>query len=320
MALTRRDVAIAAILAFIAWGFLTHWVPVFRYIGYAFVIGTVISSATILALNILTVKEVDDGAPNAYQIPCTAAFIAPVAWEAETAWLVAKVKYKRMPLFPSSFVVSDSIDGLLEWVMRDFVTSWYGNITKSPIFPNEIDRALRTVLLSVKDKMGAQDIVEVIVSRFVPIVTAHLKDFYDAERAIRGKKLNRNVTESEELDLAIAAKYRDGRLHPAASLAFSDTKLAQQEYLRKLVVRLMPEVLPASMIKSRVVSVLIKEIISCAVLTPVMQLLSDPDTWNQFMEAYVSSLKMDISFRNLIISRAALCYKIVRQYKSLEQH
>ncbi|MCJ1395172.1 Intermediate filament protein [Xylographa bjoerkii] len=293
MALTRRDVAIAAVLAFISWGFLTHWAPVLRYLGYAFVTGAVISSLAILAVNILTVKRRTDGASNSFQIPCTAAFIAPEAWEAETSWLATKVDYKHKPLFPSSFVVSDNLDGLLELVIRDFVTSWYGNITQSPNFPNEINKALRAALLVIKGKMEAQDMVEILVSRCVPIVTAHLKDFYDAEHAVRGKKLNRNVTESDELDLAIAAKYNGGKLHPAASLAFSDIKTAQQEHLRKLVVRLMPEVLPESMIRSRAVSVLVKEIVSCAVLAPVMQLLSDPDTWNQSMEAYGRTMLQD---------------------------
>ncbi|MCJ1287121.1 Intermediate filament protein [Xylographa opegraphella] len=293
MALSHRDVAIAAVLAFVSWGFLTHWVPVLRYLGYAFVTGAAISGFAILFVNIVTVKRRTNGAPSALQAPCTIAVIEQEAWEAETAWLATKAGYKRKPLFPSSFVVSDSLDGLLEWVIRDFVTSWYGNITRRPNFPNEIDDALRVVLLGIKSRLEAHDMVEVMVSRFVPIVTSHLKDFYDAEHAVRGKKLNRNVTESEELDLAIAAKYKDGKLHPAASLAFSDTKMAQQEYMRKLVVRLMPEVLSESMIRSRAVSVLIKEVVSCGVLTPVMQILSDPDTWNQSMEAYGRTMLQD---------------------------
>lgn len=288
MALTRRDVAIAAVVAFIAWGFLTHWVPVLRYIGYAFVAGVAFSAVAIGSLVVLSAKPRSRN-DHAIRPPRTAAFLAKDAWAAETDWLSTTAVYKRKPLFPSSFVVSDSLDGLLDWVIRDFVTSWYGNITRSPQFANEIDKAVRTTLLGVKERVEALDVVDIAVSRFVPILTTHLKDFYEAEHAVRGKKLNRNVTESEELDLAIAAKYKDGKLHPAASLAYADTKLVQQEYLRKLVVRLMPEILPESMIKSRAVSVLIKEIVSCAILAPIMQMLSDPDTWNQMMEAYVSS-------------------------------
>ncbi|MCJ1475602.1 Intermediate filament protein [Lambiella insularis] len=293
MALTRRDAAIAAVLAFISWGFLTHWLPLLRYLGYAFVTGTVISSLAIAALSALSVRNSHDGAASAFQSPATPAFVALGAWDRETAWISARTRYKREPLVQSSFVVSDSLDGLLEWLIRDFVTSWYGNITRRADFPNEIDKVLRAALMIIKAKVEAQDMVEIIVSRFVPILTTHLKDSYDAEHAVRGRKLDRSVTESEELDLAIASKYNDGKLHPAASPVFSDTKLAQQEHLRKLVVRLMPGVLPENVIKSRAASVLIKEIVSCAMLGPIMQVLSDPDTWNQVMESYGRTMLQD---------------------------
>lgn len=190
-------------------------------------------------------------------------------------------------------MLSDSLDNLLDWTLRDYVSSWYTKITPNLSFVNEIERAIRTALINIRDRIFDVDIVEVVVSRVVPLVTAHLKDFYEAERAIRGKNLNRNVTESVELDLAIAGKYRDGKLHPASSLAYADLKLVQQEYLRRILVRLLPEILPESMIKSRVVFVLIKEIVSCAVLAPLMQLMSDPDTWNQLMEAYGRTMLQD---------------------------
>ena len=287
MALTHRDIAIAATGIFIAWGFLTHWAPVLRYLGYAFIGGAVFSSIGIAALFILSTRRKQDVQRDFARSAQTAAFVSPTAWQAETDWLFKNAEYKRESLFPSSFVVSEGIDGLLDLVLRDFVTSWYKNITPSPSFTNEIDKAVRIALVNIRKRIEGQDIAEVMVSRFVPIITAHLKDFYDAEHAVRGKKLNRNVTESEELDLAIASKYKDGKLHPAVSLAYSDTKLVQQEYLRKLVLRIMPLLLPESILKSRAAAVLVKELVSCAVLGPVMQLLSDPDTWNQLMEAYV---------------------------------
>jgi sorting nexin-25 len=40
------------------------------------------------------------------------------------------------------------------------------------------------------------------------------------------------------------------------------------------------------MMGSHATLVLVKEIVACAVLFPIMQLLSDPDTWNQIIEAY----------------------------------
>ena len=318
MALRARDVAIAAFIAFVAWGFLTSWAPILRFLGYAFVAGASVSALAIGALVLLSSRRKQDVRAFAGQHPRTAAFVAPEAWKEETAWLASRSIYRRTPLYPPSFMISDSLESLLDWTLTHYITSWYSNISQSTNFVNEVDRAIRTALINLRDRIFGLDIVEVAVSRIVPLVTLHLKDFYEAERSVRGKNLNRNVTESKELDLAIAAKYRDGKLHPAASLAYSDTKLVQQEYLRRIIVRLLPEVLPESMIKSRAVSVLIKEIVSGAVLSPLMQMLSDPDMWNQLMEAYGQTMLQDRkSVRKL---RAALDQHASPAPKVLKQH
>lgn len=283
----HRHVASAGIVAFIAWGLATAWLPVLRYIGYAFVVGGLATALSLGALILLSARKPQDIHPPLPVLPRVAAFVHPRTWEADTTWLSKKATYNRIDLYPSSTIISNALDKLLDWLLRDLVTSWYSNISRSPHFVHEIDCTIRTASLGIGNRIFGIDIVEAVVSRIVPLVTNHLKDFYDAERAIRGRDLKRNVTESEELDLAIARKYRDGKVHPAASLAYSDMKLVHQEYLRKIVGRLLSEILPESMIRSRAVAVFIREIVSCAVLAPLMQMLSDPDIWNQLMEAYV---------------------------------
>lgn len=288
MALNRRDVIAAVLTSFAAWGLFTHWIPSLRYIGYAFVAGVVVTLFAFAALISLVSKGKSQYGEQRQPIPASVAFVSPQAWKDQVEYLRTSSIYDRKALFPHLSLVSKSVDGLLDLLLRDFVTAWYSNISPGLSFINEVDRALRTALIAIADRVVGLDVVEVAVSRIIPIVTTHLKEFYEAEIAVRGRDLNRNVTESEELDLAIAGKYRQGRLHQAATLSFSDIKLVQQEHLRTLVENLLPNVLPDSFIKSRVVGVLIKEIVACAVLYPVMQAISDPDTWNQVMEAYVS--------------------------------
>ncbi|KAH0051551.1 intermediate filament, regulator of G-protein signaling, partial [Aureobasidium melanogenum] len=75
-----------------------------------------------------------------------------------------------------------------------------------------------------------------------------------------------------------------GKLHPAAALAFSDTKLLQQTHLRRLVAKILPLVMPEYMKTSAAVTTLVKEIVACAVLTPIVLMLSDPDFFNQLIE------------------------------------
>lgn len=293
MALRARHVLLSAFIAFVAWGFLTSWAPFVRYIGYAFAGGVILTLVAVAAIVSLSIRKKQYAEINITASPANTAFVTSQAWAEGKKWLSHKAKYQKIILYPQSQAVSEGLDGLLDWILRDYVSSWYGNITKSPNFINDTDCAIRTALTSIRDQIFGRDIIEQVVSRIVPLITAHLQDFYEAERAVRGKNLNRNVTESAELDLAIAAKYREGKLHPAASLAYADTRLVQQGYLRRIVVRLLPDILPESMIKSRTVCVLIREIVSCAIMAPLMHMVSDPDTWNQLMEIYGRTMLQD---------------------------
>jgi sorting nexin-25 len=290
MALRRRHLVLAGIIIFIAWGYAVSWVPALRWAGYAFVVGLILPIVGLAGLLLLTSRGRQYGERYSLRRPAGPAFLAAAAWKNETTALRSRQAYQRTPLYPESFIVSSALDDLLELITRDFINSWYTNISKNPVFTNEVDKTTRMALVNLRDRLLAVDIAESITARFVPILTAHFRDFYEAEVTVRGKYLNRSVTESDELDLAIAARYRDGKLHPAASLAYSDTKLVQQEYLRDLTRDLMPKLLAETVIGSRAVGVLIREIVSCAVLFPIMQILSNPDSWNQVMEAYVCRL------------------------------
>jgi len=295
MALRGRDIVLAGVACFVAWGYAINWVPALRWAGHAFVGGVLLTAAALLALVLLTSRG-----PRYRQLRKTArpnapAFLAPDAWKTEIVALRQRQTHAKTPLCPESPKVSAALDEVLEYIIRDFIRAWYSNISKNPVFTDEVDKAIRCALLRVRDRLQGVDLAEVLTTRIVPIMTAHFRDFYDAERSVRGRKLNRSVTETEELDLAIASKYKEGKLHPAASLSFSDTKTTQQDYLRQTMSRILPRVLPENLLASRAVSTIIREITSCAVMFPVMQMLSDPDTWNQLMENYGRTMLQDRS-------------------------
>ena len=295
MALQGRDIALAGVACFIAWGYAINWIPVLRWVGHAFVGGVLVTTAALLALVLLTSRGPRHRQLRKTARPNAPAFLAPGAWKTEIAALRQRQTYTKASLCPESPNLSAALDEVLECIIRDFIRAWYSNISKNPVFTDEVDKAIRGALLRVRDRLQGVDLVEVLTTRIVPIMTAHFRDFYDAERSVRGRKLNRSVTETEELDLAIASKYKEGKLHPAASLAFSDTKTAQQDYLRHTMSKILPAVLPENLLASRAVSTIIREITSCAVMFPVMQMLSDPDTWNQLMENYGRTMLQDRS-------------------------
>ncbi|KPI44101.1 Sorting nexin-12 [Cyphellophora attinorum] len=292
MLLTRNNLLLAAFAAFIAWGLAVQSFPVLRFIGYAFTLGAV-STVVLLAAATLLISRRPRPAPTAAQLANKPLFLTPAQWRTEAAAAKRRDQYQPLDLYTSSFVVSQAIDTLLGFALRDFVSAWYRNITTSPAFVNDIDKKIRLAIQELLARLASEDIVNVVVTKIVPIFNAHMRDFDQAERLVKGRSLNRSITESEELDLAIAAKYKDGKLHPAASLSFSDTKSIEQDHLRKLVVRILPELVSEDVLGSRAALVLVKEIIACAVLLPIVQLLKDPDTWNQVVENYGRSALQD---------------------------
>lgn len=292
MSLTHKHFLAAAFVLFVAWGLAVQSLPILRFVGYAFVLG---ASATLglISVTILTVSRPFADGQYLDGPLSTPGFLRPEKWRSEVAQLKAHAAHHPVVLYVKSFVVSQALDSLLALALRDFVSSWYRNISSSPAFVNEIEKNIRAALVELRERLAREDMVNIVVTRIVPIVNNHLKDVDNAERVVKGRSLSRSMTESEELDLAIAAKYRDGKLHPAASLSYSDTKSIEQDYLRKIVVRILPDLVSDDIMSSRAVSVLVKEIVACAVLLPVVQLLKDPDTWNQIVENYGRSALQD---------------------------
>ncbi|KAK3995830.1 sorting nexin-12 [Cladorrhinum sp. PSN332] len=296
IALKGRDLVLAGLASFIAWGYAVNWFPVLRWAGHAFVGGVIVTLVALAALTLLNSRSPRQLAKiKRISRPNGVVFNGPEAWEKEVAALRQRQSYTKTSLCPESPQLSAALDQVLEYIIRDFIRVWFSGISKSPVFENEVDKAIRVALLRVRDRIQEVDLAEVLTTRLVPIMTAHFRHFFEAERSIRGRKLNRSVTETEDLDLAIASKYKDGKLHPAASLAFSDTKTAQQDYLRKVMGKILPKVLPGNLLASRAVSTIIREITACAVMFPVIQMLADPDTWNHLMENYGRSMLQDRS-------------------------
>ena len=295
MVLRGRDIALAGVASFIAWGYAVNWFPALRWAFHAFTCGFLAALLGVLALVLLTSRGPAYRQLRRTPRPRAAAFLEPAAWSKELVALRTRQIYKRSPLYADSPKVSIVLDEVLSYVIRDFVWAWYSSISKNPVFPNTVDKAIRYALSDIRDRLLQLDLAEIVTTRLVPILTAHFHDFYDAERSVRGRKLNRSVTESEELDIAIASKYRDGKLHPAASLKSYSDKMVQQDYLRRTVSRILPDLLPDSFLGSRPVASIVREIVACSVLFPVMQMLSDPDTWNQLMENYGRSMLQDRS-------------------------
>ena len=286
MALSRQNVIFAALAALLSWSATSHWLPSLRLVPYSFAGGVLATLLTVTYLLLFNVKATQHSTER----------LAPVAslslstqedFHAAVQILRAR-RYQPNSYFKSyDPQLSRSLEVLLQHVCRDFVKSWFKHISQSDAFPRQVDRALRQSISNISARIFKLDISSLIVKRILPILNQHLDKFLEAERAVRGKDAA-NDTETEEHKISIAAKYCGGIIHPAASLAASRTSIHQEKHLRQILKKTLPMVLPSEMLTSLSVTILIREIVACAVLLPVFQLIVDPDFINQQIEAYVS--------------------------------
>ncbi|EPS42816.1 hypothetical protein H072_3195 [Dactylellina haptotyla CBS 200.50] len=261
-------------------------IPNFRTIFFT-AIWTSITTLVLLALlTIFTVRKYrpNEAASQPLKNIKPLAFTRPSRFHKELEAIRKDESFVRAALYPPSQKVSDAIDEVIELVIRSFVTEWYQRITPDPAFSHQVEKTIRHALYALWTRAEKLDLVEIGVGKVVPLLTTHLNEFASAERAVRGKHLNKQLTESEELDMAVASKYKDGRLHSAVQVGYTDSKSIQQDYLRKIVTKVLPLILPEKEIKNRAVSVLVREIVSCSVLLPLIVLMSEPDFWNRTVE------------------------------------
>ena len=222
------------------------------------------------------------------------AFSTPAAWQAvltRSQWS-HKAPQSLPPLYPDAPVVSAAINDILILIVRDFVLVWYKEISSSPSFPTAVSSTLHASMEKLLERALTLDLSALLVKRILPKITSHIEQFRQSEVALRGAGLERKLTQSEELDLLLASRYAargGGKLHPAVeNLSSTFTKQSEENHLRELVERALPHILPEKEAQSRAVKIVVREIVACAVLHPITEMLSDPDFWNRMIDQVVS--------------------------------
>lgn len=203
-------------------------------------------------------------------------------------------------------MISAAINEILILIVRDFVLTWYRDISSSPSFPTAVSAILHSALGRLLSKLSSADLSSVIVKRVLPKITAHVEQFQESEIALRGAGLERRLTESEELDMLLASRYAGRRgLHPAVNnLSSSFTKQAEENHLKSLLDRVLPLILPADESRSTALCVVIREIAACSVMYPLMDMLTDPDflncTIDQLAGAAIRQQRLISKVRNVL--------------------
>jgi sorting nexin-25 len=226
------------------------------------------------------------------------AFSTPAAWQA----VLTRSKWSQNTppsfplLYPDAPELSTALNEIINVVVRDFVSSWYKDISNSPAFPSAVSSVIHASLEQLVDRAAGIDVSSLVVKRILPKVTAHIEQFRQSEIALRGAGLERRLTQSEELDLLLASRYAakgEGKLHPAIeNLSTTFTRQTEEMHLRQLVDKALPLILPQRESRSKALRIVVREIVVCSILYPVVEMIADPDFWNKAIDQVVREIKL----------------------------
>jgi sorting nexin-25 len=231
------------------------------------------------------------------------AFSTPAAWQVvmtRSQWS-HRTSQSFPPLFPDSPAVSSALDDVLHLIVRDFVWTWYSELSASPSFPAAVSTILHDSLDRLINRTSTIDIPALVVKRILPKVTAHIDQFRQSEMALRGAGLERRLTQSEELDMLLASRYSSkggDKLHSAIdNLSTTFTKQTEESHLKSLVDKALPFILSEKEGNSKVLKTVVREVVACAILYPIMDMIADPDFWNRLIDQIVSAWHIGLGLR-----------------------
>ena len=277
--------------AFLAWAIAAQYAPLFHLLPYIFVFGALFGLCGSLLFQTLGSRGQDGVTQPPFPAASFLRLSHPASFGPEQRALGERQSYQGATIENLSPQVSQQLNLILALVVRDYVQVWLQRVTSGVSFSNEIDRSLRFAIQTFLYSLSKRDVVQLLITKALPIINDHLASFTEAEVLLLGQRDSRgrrSLNAGRFSDVEIAARFKSGKLHSAASLASSKSLLPQQRHVRDLVERFMPSVLPVTAIKSLAVRAIIREIITCAVICPLLQLLSDPDFLFQQIDMHVS--------------------------------
>ena len=297
--------------AFIGWILAAQYAPIIHFLPYAFLLGVLSGAAVCLLL--LSFASRSDAPTSSPRLPSTTALelSKPVVFDSELRALNARRTYCPISIPHLPLPVAGSLDDILGSIVREYVQTWLSSITRSKLFSNQVDHALRSIVSEATAKVYKHDLAHVMFAYALPIFNDHLANFIKAESKVRSLK-HRRLSEhprTDELAVEIAAQFKSGHLHPAASLASSKSAAPQQRHLRTLMEQLLQTNLATALMRSPSVGTVVREIVACAVFCPSLKMLSDPDFI--FRQIQVHVCKMSVLRRLKLTVEGAIAFKSI---------
>lgn len=220
-----------------------------------------------------------------------------------------------------SAAVDAPLQEMLDYILRDYVYSWYSKLASSQQFPVEVRSCLARIVSILAEKMGEVDWVNYLTTHLVDDVASHLRLYKSARNRFRSPP---KEGEARNLDLESlffdAEVEMEGRV--CRDLVCTEAS-SELRYLQDLTDLLLYLLLPQQDFQAGPVRSLVREVVACSLLQPLLHHFSNPDQLNQTLvwllrdcevktDVFISTLRHSDSLGELEATKSSVIKEISR--------
>ncbi|RDX92044.1 Sorting nexin-13 [Mucuna pruriens] len=175
-------------------------------------------------------------------------------------------KWKRKIDSPA---VEAAMSDFIDKILKDFVVDlWYSEITPDSEFPEQIRAIIMDVLAEISGRVKEVNLVDLLTRDLVDLVGDHL-ELFRRNQAVIGVDVMKTLS-SEERDERLKFNLLNSKeLHPALISPESEYKV-----LQRLMSAVLATVLRQQEAQSPVIRSIARELLTCLVMQPIMNLAS----------------------------------------------
>ncbi|XP_055516629.1 sorting nexin-19 [Leucoraja erinacea] len=175
------------------------------------------------------------------------------------------------------------VEGTISKIIRDFVSCWYQTVSQEPEFVEEVQAAMRAMALELQKRMEGVD-RKALAQNVLLLSGCHLEVYMRAKRATCERTARQDAQSTWKTYCKLC--------QPHIALQSPAT---EANYARGIVDLLLHVLVPFPNLETRTGRFVVRELIMCNVLLPLIRKMSDPDWINGIIiEIFTKSSKKTV--------------------------
>ncbi|XP_077468083.1 sorting nexin-19-like [Stigmatopora argus] len=168
-------------------------------------------------------------------------------------------------------------------IIRDFVSSWYSTVSSESGFEKEVEDAMISMFMELKSRAKQLDRKK-LTQRVLEMFGCHLQDYLRAKELVAQQQLSPTTKGNDERRKMWLAYSKVTTPHCVMT-----SETVQVNYTRALVDLLLHILVPTPHLETGTGRFVVRELITCNVLLPLFDKLSDTDWLNLFLIDIIGS-------------------------------